>query len=43
MVSGLGYFELNTANGQHFDVHFNAAQARAGDQLDLSHQSGQCA
>jgi FecR protein len=28
MVSGLGYFELNTADGQHFAVHFNAAQAR---------------
>ena len=28
MVSGLGYFELNTANGQRFDVHFNAAEAR---------------
>jgi hypothetical protein len=28
MVSGLGYFELNTANGQHFLVHFNAAQAQ---------------
>jgi FecR protein len=28
MVSGLGYFELNTANGQHFSVHYNAAEAR---------------
>jgi hypothetical protein len=28
MLSGLGYFELNTANGQHFEVHFNAAQGR---------------
>jgi hypothetical protein len=28
MLSGLGYFELNTANGQHFVVHFNAAQAQ---------------
>jgi hypothetical protein len=28
MLSGLGYFELNTANGQRFVVHFNAAQAR---------------
>jgi hypothetical protein len=28
MLSGLGYFELNTANGQHFLVHFNAAQAQ---------------
>lgn len=28
MVSGLGYFELNTANGQRFDVHFNTAEAR---------------
>jgi hypothetical protein len=28
MVSGLGYFELNTANGQHFRVHFSAAEAR---------------
>jgi hypothetical protein len=28
MVSGLGYFELNTANGQHFSVHFNAAVAQ---------------
>ncbi|MDQ1452666.1 MAG: hypothetical protein QOK38_2532 [Acidobacteriaceae bacterium] len=28
MVSGLGYFELNTGNGQHFAVHFNAAQAQ---------------
>lgn len=28
MVSGLGYFELNTANGQRFTVHFNAAVAR---------------
>ena len=28
MVSGLGYFELNTADGQHFTVHFNAAEAR---------------
>jgi hypothetical protein len=27
MLSGLGYFELNTANSQHFLVHFNAAQA----------------
>jgi FecR protein len=27
MVSGLGYFELNTANGQKFAVHFNAAEA----------------
>lgn len=28
MLSGLGYFELNTANGQHFLVHFNAAVAQ---------------
>jgi hypothetical protein len=28
MVSGLGYFELNTANGQRFKVHFNAAVAQ---------------
>jgi hypothetical protein len=28
MLSGLGYFELNTANGQHFVVHFNAAEAK---------------
>jgi hypothetical protein len=28
MLSGLGYFELNTANSQHFAVHFNAAQAQ---------------
>jgi uncharacterized protein DUF6600/FecR-like protein len=28
MVSGLGYFELNTANGQRFDVRFNAAVAQ---------------
>jgi hypothetical protein len=28
MLSGLGYFELNTANGQRFSVHFNAAEAR---------------
>jgi hypothetical protein len=28
MVSGLGYFELNTANREHFVVHFNAAQAQ---------------
>jgi hypothetical protein len=28
MISGLGYFELNTGNGQHFSVHFNAAQAQ---------------
>jgi hypothetical protein len=28
VVSGLGYFELNTANGQHFNVHFNAAEAQ---------------
>ncbi|HEY3988514.1 MAG TPA: FecR family protein [Acidobacteriaceae bacterium] len=28
MLSGLGYFELNTANGQQFVVHFNAAEAR---------------
>ena len=28
LLSGLGYFELNTANGQHFSVHFNAAEAR---------------
>jgi FecR protein len=28
MVSGLGYFELNTANGQRFNVHFNAAEAQ---------------
>ena len=28
MVSGLGYFELNTANGQRFSVRFNAALAR---------------
>ena len=28
MVSGLGYFELNTANGQRFEVHFNAAVAQ---------------
>ncbi len=28
MLSGLGYFELNTADGQHFAVHFNAAQAQ---------------
>jgi hypothetical protein len=28
MLSGLGYFELNTANSQHFLVHFNAAQAQ---------------
>ena len=28
MLSGLGYFELNTANGQRFMVHFNAADAR---------------
>ena len=27
MLSGLGYFELNTANSQHFAVHFNAAVA----------------
>jgi hypothetical protein len=28
MLSGLGYFELNTASGQHFTVRFNAAEAR---------------
>lgn len=28
MVSGLGYFELNTGNGQQFSVHFNSAVAR---------------
>jgi hypothetical protein len=28
MVSGLGYFELNTANEQHFLVRFSAAEAR---------------
>jgi hypothetical protein len=28
VLSGLGYFELNTSNGQHFLVHFNAAQAQ---------------
>jgi hypothetical protein len=28
MISGLSYFELNTANGQHFQVHFNAAVAQ---------------
>ena len=28
LLSGLGYFELNTANGQHFSVHFNAGEAR---------------
>jgi hypothetical protein len=28
MVSGLGYFELNTANSQHFSVHFNSAVAQ---------------
>ncbi|MGB9416745.1 MAG: DUF6600 domain-containing protein [Acidobacteriaceae bacterium] len=28
MVSGLGYFELNTANSQHFAVHFNSAVAQ---------------
>jgi hypothetical protein len=28
LLSGLGYFELNTANGQRFAVHFNAAEAR---------------
>ncbi len=28
LLSGLGYFELNTANGQHFTVHFNAGEAR---------------
>ncbi len=28
IVSGLGYFELNTANGQRFQVHFNAAEAQ---------------
>jgi hypothetical protein len=28
MSSGLGYFELNAANGQRFVVHFNAAQAQ---------------
>ena len=28
MSSGLGYFELNTTEGQHFAVHFNAAEAR---------------
>lgn len=28
IVSGLGYFELNIANGQRFQVRFNAAEAR---------------
>ena len=28
MLSGLGYFELNTANSQHFAVHFNSAVAQ---------------
>jgi FecR protein len=28
MVSGLGYFELNTGNGQHFVVHFATAVAK---------------
>jgi hypothetical protein len=28
ILSGLGYFELNTTNGQHFAVHFNAAVAQ---------------
>jgi uncharacterized protein DUF6600/FecR-like protein len=28
LLSGLGYFELNTGSGQHFTVRFNAAEAR---------------
>src|ERR1700721_3376541 len=30
MVSGLGYFELNTANSQHFAVPFNSGVAQRG-------------
>jgi hypothetical protein len=41
MVSGLGYFELNTANGQKFSVHFNAGLARPVSnsifRIDLDH------
>ena len=31
MLSGLGYFELNTADGQHYTVHYNAAIAQPAE------------